>query len=63
MTCFLMNEYTTTYRVSSKGSNVRQIRSLDLAADSQEMQRIKEHIELHHQHEISKIQAVGLHIK
>lgn len=60
MTCLVISEYTTP-RVLSKRSVRRPIRSLDLAADVQGMQRIKEHTDLHHQHEISAIRAVGNH--
>lgn len=58
MRCLLVNEHTLPRVSSSEGSNLRQIGSLDLAADLQEVQRVKEHIELHPQGETSKIQAV-----
>lgn len=58
MRCLLVNEHTLPRVSSSEGSNLRQIRSLDLAADLQEVQRVKEHNELHPQGETSKIQAV-----
>ena len=47
MRCLLVNEHTLPRVSSSEGSHLRRIRSLDLAADLQEVQRVKEHIELH----------------
>ena len=47
-----------TPRVSSEGSNLRRIGCLDPAPDLQEIQRIQEHVELHPQSKISKIQAM-----
>lgn len=43
--------------VLPKGQNLNLIKSLDLAANLQEMQRKEEYTELHHEYAISQIQS------